>query len=45
MAIYVTPKGKTAITKNVDGIFPGGSSRELKIVIGEDNTISLAALN
>ncbi|HEX2642567.1 MAG TPA: protein kinase [Thermoanaerobaculia bacterium] len=45
LAVYVTPKGKTAVTRSVDGNFPGGSSRELKISIGEDNTLSLPALN
>ena len=45
LTVYVTPKNKTALTRSADGNFPGGSSRELKISIGEDNTLSQPVLN
>jgi serine/threonine protein kinase len=45
LTVYVTPKGKTAVSKSVDGNFPAGSARDLKITISSTGALSSPILN
>jgi hypothetical protein len=42
LSTYVTPKGKSAVVKNLDGNFLGGSSRVLKIAVSPQGDFSPA---